>query len=389
MELAQLDEILRTHTAAESRIAQNLVDLEARPTLGILRTTTWSGRSGGVLAPAIAAAARLWPSFQAYRDVLAAARQRRGAGRRLEAVDRQSLEVLLTGPSVLVDSSLLAPEERTLLGSDVRERWSSLDEMVATMSADYDAVTDAVGSVERAWNDTVPALDRARVAAGASGLATDDPALATLAQQVASVEATLASDPLAVDAEVLAALDAAVSIVQERRTRAAAAMAAWTDGLARAIASLDDARRDALDAVAARGESLAKVDGCAAALCEPPAVADIDALRAELDALAARPVAPPTAVVEGLLARVDELRARTQAALDANRAPLVRRDELRGLLRAYEAKAGAAGRLEDAPIATLVRAAEDELHTTPADLGRAQASIDQLAAALRQPKGVR
>ena len=390
MELAQLDEILRNHRAAEARIAQNLVDLEARPTFGILRTTAWQGRSATQFAPALVAAAGLWPTFQAFRDVLAAARDRRGSGRRPDGTDRQSLEVLLTGPSVLIEAQPRRPEERTLLGTDVRERWATLDETVARMSADYDVVTDAVGAIERAWQETLPVLDRARAAlADAVDLAADDPALGTLRDCIGDLEALLTTDPASVEPDVFAALDAARSIVEERRARAGAARAAWAAGMADARASLDAARRDVLEASAARSESLAKVASCADVLEAPPTVAEVDALASEIDALAARSVAPPPGIVDGLLARAAALGVRARGALGANRAPLVRRDELRGLLRSFEAKAGAAGRLEDPATSALVRAARDELQTAPTDLARAQAMIDQLAASLRQSKEAR
>ncbi|HEV8296604.1 MAG TPA: hypothetical protein VGQ20_04905, partial [Acidimicrobiales bacterium] len=68
-----------------------------------------------------------------------------------------------------------------------------------------------------------------------------------------------------------------------------------------------------------------------------------------------------------------------------NRAPLARRDELRGLLASYRAKAGDVGVAEDPRIAALTRAAHQQLHTAPTDLARAEQLIAELAVALRRP----
>ena len=70
--------------------------------------------------------------------------------------------------------------------------------------------------------------------------------------------------------------------------------------------------------------------------------------------------------------------ANARAVLAANRAPLDRRAELRGLLDAYAAKAAAIGRAEDPALADLHDAAHDALHTAPCDLDAATDPRDPL-----------
>jgi hypothetical protein len=62
-------------------------------------------------------------------------------------------------------------------------------------------------------------------------------------------------------------------------------------------------------------------------------------------------------------------RARDDAA--RNRAPIDERNELRGRLDAYLAKARDYGLLEDRAVSAMYDAAIDELHTAPTDLARA------------------
>jgi hypothetical protein len=387
VDLAQLDELLRRYGDAEQRIAANLVELEDRPTFGLLQKTPWRGVSAERIGPAVALAAALWQSFQSFRDLLVDARTRRGTGRRLDDTQRQSLEVLLTGPSVLVDSSLLPAEERTLLGPTAHETWRTLDQMLEQMSADYDTVSNAVGAVEAAWRDLVPALDRANgainAAIGTAGPAlAGDPAVTTVRDQVATIERALADDPLGLAPSTLSQLDAAVAIVRERAARLAGATAAWTAGLQRADALLVSLRADVASTRAALGEAQAKI-AAPAGLVDPPTEASIETLDRQLVALRAGNDANALARLEGWLARAEDQAATVSSARAANRAPLDRRNELRGLLSAYQAKAGAAGRLEDDRIGAVVRAAEQELYRAPTNLDRAAQLVEDLGTALR------
>ncbi|TML17729.1 MAG: hypothetical protein E6G39_04215 [Actinobacteria bacterium] len=94
--------------------------------------------------------------------------------------------------------------------------------------------------------------------------------------------------------------------------------------------------------------------------------------------------------LDAWLARAEPLAAESARGLATNRAPLERRGELRGLLDAYRAKAADVGVVEDEEIAALLRAAQQELHTAPTSLARAELLVKQLGVALtRRPKDSR
>ena len=72
-----------------------------------------------------------------------------------------------------------------------------------------------------------------------------------------------------------------------------------------------------------------------------------------------------------------------QAIATANRAPIERRDQLRGMLKAYQGKARARRVLENSGMTELFDRAERELYTAPTDLGAATELITRYQEALR------
>ena len=66
----------------------------------------------------------------------------------------------------------------------------------------------------------------------------------------------------------------------------------------------------------------------------------------------------------------------------ANRRPLDRRNELRGLLDAYHAKAVDSGRAEEVELAEMHRDAHDALWSAPCDLAAAEVAVRQYVAAV-------
>lgn len=68
----------------------------------------------------------------------------------------------------------------------------------------------------------------------------------------------------------------------------------------------------------------------------------------------------------------EDWEARVAQVAEANRGPVARRDQLRGLLAAYRAKASALGHAEDGRLDALHGAARDALYTAPCDLPGAE-----------------
>jgi hypothetical protein len=391
--LEQLDELLHRYTEAEQRIAGTLVELEARPTYKLIMSGPQRGATGARLQAAIASVPELWRAFDSLRDVLARARTVRGTGRRVTDDEREHLEVLLAGPSILVDVEQLPVEQRTLLGATEKQTWLSPEQLLAQMSATFDTVAEGVAAVEQVWRDIVPRLDAANGALTqldqtATGLgATDEPSLATLRDAIGAVERTLAEDPLGLGANATAQLDAAVAIAQARVHELATGQSSLEQDLERATALLGELRRLRAEVHAAAGETAAKFTACR--VVEAPAAALLDGpdgIGSDLDEVRSLRAAwqRQRRRLDAWFARAEPLAEQLRRDLVTTRAPLERRDELRGLLAAYRAKAGDTGVAEDERIAALSRAAHQQLHTAPTDLPRAEELVQALAAALRQ-----
>jgi hypothetical protein len=113
---------------------------------------------------------------------------------------------------------------------------------------------------------------------------------------------------------------------------------------------------------------------------------DADGLEEELDRvreLARRAAWCEAAEALDACARRAAIRLeRAQRITAANRAPIGRRNQLRGLLDAYRGKARHVGRIEDPRLGALFAAAHDELYTAPTDLDRADVLVRRYQDAL-------
>jgi hypothetical protein len=240
----------------------------------------------------------------------------------------------------------------------------------ARMRGAFAEVTGVVSAAEQAWNDVAGKLDSATAdLSGVEVLGDQD-----LAAEVAEVQADLDrlrgllnADPLGGQAN-----PAAADRVRDR----AAALAARSADMAR----LRDGARQRVAAVtaAAAVPRAAREDAAAACLraaakitAVPPVPADrtdLFARVASLDTLMAAGRWPRLSSELDLLER--ELASTTSNYRDTERtvaALLSRRDELRGLLDAYKAKASRLGAAEDPGLAAGYDQARQLLWTAPCD----------------------
>jgi hypothetical protein len=74
--------------------------------------------------------------------------------------------------------------------------------------------------------------------------------------------------------------------------------------------------------------------------------------------------------------------ANARDVVAANRRPLARRNELRGLLESYRAKAAALGRAEDPELDELHRSAREVLWSAPCDLEAADLRVRRYVEAI-------
>ena len=362
MNVEQLDQRLRSLGEAESELAGQLVELDDDPTFKLLAGGPRSGVTRERLDAILKEAPQLWPRFTKFREALVAIRDLRGDRSRLDDEVKVELAAQLSGAEA--DCANLCESVRSL--------------------------RDGVTAVEARWREVVPRVDRgrallARLQAGSDADASGDPALDALADQLDAVEQSLAEDPLGVDSNRLDALDAATHIAEQR----SAAMQRNRDALP---ADIERGRRLVDELRAMRTEAVEAAEASRVKIRNPVGLRPVpDLAFDELTAawIAARDAPggwlPRRRALDRFLAQIEAQRLVLAAARSANRAPLARRNELRGLLDAYRAKAAATGRAEEEQFAALARAAQQELHIAPTDLARAEDLLQSLSTLLAAP----
>jgi hypothetical protein len=195
---------------------------------------------------------------------------------------------------------------------------------------------------------------------------------------IAEVRTRCAGDPLSIDPRtdptiaIAAGLERARAAVQATiasRQRLAEETTAAIAEFDEAISALSRAREKEL-------ESAEKISGATRLAEIDPAAAELGRLRDELLAVQSE------TSVDVAVRAVAALRGRSAAALDRARrlaaaggASLAERNELRGRLDAYRAKALALGRAEDAELDSLYHQAMDALFTAPCDLRQSEALV--------------
>lgn len=243
-------------------------------------------------------------------------------------------------------------EAGALRGRRQREALGHLapDALLARLRAGCDQARACLTDVARAWEVFVPRLQRASdVLAGADRA------------ELARLTASLTADPLGAPVADLDALDAVVAFRLDAPAQLAAARVVLDE--LRAVAEQTQA------AHAAAQEKIARLE-----VPEPPPLpADLEDGLDGIDSPAA--LEEWSAHARTLL---DELRQ----ILAASRAPLSERDQLRGLLDAYRAKAHALRALEDVGVSESFDRAFRALHTAPTDLQEATRLVHDYRRAL-------
>lgn len=346
--------------AAVARLAEALYRIDADPDLTLARDhARLRGRSAVLAGEVAARSERLWERYPLAKA----------------AVDE--LEQAVHEGDEDVQARLLGPGAVDLLdGSRV-----ALADVLAELEADADRVTAAGGELGRAWRTTLPRLDalasqlRSLAATAADLGIVDDPDLVAARVLVDQLASRAATDPLDVDP---APAERAVEHATGRLEELASSRATLPADLAAARARLDELVRLIVEGRDALAAATARVAGTAGLLqpLDPSALGEGDlALRPWLSRLEAEAAAGKWAAAGKGLERWREVAdgwlANARRVVAANQAPLRRRDDLRGLLDAYRAKAAATGLAEDAAVTALYREASDALYTAPCDLDAA------------------
>jgi hypothetical protein len=376
---------VKAAVAERDAIQANLLELDSSFGKQLLAGAELTGDTRRRWDATAATLATLWQVFSAYSAVVDQAAE--AAARHLGPRELAAVSGLLTGRSVQLASGPAPLAGRDL--ADPGREDLTLATAVARMRGAFSSVTEVVTAAEHVWTDVAGRLD----AAGAE-LARVTPLAATLGDEALTgdltavqgkltrLRDTLNSDPLAlwqpggtVDTSGADGLAEQVTAAASRVDELVRLREEAHQRVAEVTAAAAAARSAREDAAAAWQQASAKI--AAGALPPPPAgLAD---LSGRLDGLAALLAGGRWTRLASELDLLDrELATATAGFREAERAvvaAMAKRDELRGLLGAYKAKAGRLGAAEDATLAERYDRARDLLWTAPCDLAAAEAAV--------------
>jgi hypothetical protein len=382
--------VVQAAVAERDAIQANLLELDGSFGKRLLEGATLSGQTERRWEVTAASLASLWLVYSAYSAVIDRAAE--AVGGHLGPRELASITNLLTGPSIQ-----LAAGPAPLAGRDVAD--SGREELtvvaaVTRMRRAFGQITEVVSAAEQVWNEMTGKLDAvaaelARVKPLAASLADEALTgnLAAAQSKLARLRGTLSSDPLSLwqDGSGPAAGTVDTSAADRLQDRVAAAVTRVDElvrlrddaqeRIAGTRAAAAAARAACEDAAAAWQRAATKIDA-AALPAQPPDLADLTIRLADLDTLLA---AGRWTRLASELDEIDrDIAVATQLFHDAERTAatvLSTRDELRGLLRAYQAKAARLGAAEDPGLTERYDRARGLLWTAPCDLAAAADAV--------------
>ena len=386
---------VKAAVAERDAIQANLLELDSSFGKQLLAGAELTGDTKRRWDATAAKLATLWQIFSAYSAVVDQAAE--AVTRHLGQRELATITVLLTGRSVQLASGPAPLAGRDL--ADPGREELTLATAMARMRGAFAAVTEVVAAAEHVWTEVAGRLDTigaelARLTPQATTLGDEALSgnLAAAQSKLARLRDTLNSDPLALWLGGSGASGPGGDTVDtsgaDRLAERVTAAAARVDELVRlrddahqriaAVTTAAAAARSACeDAVAAWQQAATKIT--AGALPPPPAPGDLADLSARLADLGALLSAGRWTRLESELDLLErELAAATAKFKEAERAVVAamdKRDELRGLLGAYKAKAARLGAVEDPGLARHYDRARELLWTAPCDLAAAEAAV--------------
>lgn len=390
MTLPEADATLARLRADGEAINAAMVDLESHPGHQFLTAATLTGQTRIRWQQANSDIAQLWANVAEYRSVLDRAQEVRGRRNRPGPAELAELTELLRGQAVVLSSQDVPLAQRGLTGPATVVNRASLAALVDDMTTSYKSVAELVTAVQQvvsAWatplDDLAGRLAEARTLAGELGLPESGHQTVTeleaLDAELGSVRELLFTDPLALrdrsDTARIGALTTKLATTRAQLDAIAAVRAGLDNRLRRAEVAIDRVSAGQQEAWDARRTLLAKI-----AVGGVPTLPDaVPALRDQLTGLTRLARSKQWAAATDELAELDraiaDATARAEAAKDTATALLGRRDELRGRLDAYRAKAARLGLAEDAELTEAHQQAKELLYTAPCDLAAATRAL--------------
>jgi hypothetical protein len=380
----EVDRALERIRSERERITTVLFELDGHQGYQLLKGARLTGATERRRDELTGRLATLWRLFDAHGRVLTEAQELRARHSRPGQAQLAELTRLLTGTSVEVSSGEIPLEQRTLLGPT--GEWLSLDAVVARMKPLYEAAAGTIGTVDGIWSALLTRLGEVESAAQTveamlGSLGVEDEEFGRLARRLAGLQETVRTDPLALapddrpDTSAIDALGDDLAALRQRIADAVRIRDEHDDRVRGIEATIELVRTAQEEAVRAREAVLAKIAS--------PSLPDLPDLATALaDRLAGLAALRGEGRWSDLAARVADLERSAATALDQARTAtglinglIERRDELRGRLDAYHAKAGRLGRAEDDGLTRLYQQAHDLLWTSPCDLRQATVAL--------------
>ena len=373
--------------AVLDRTSASLVELDADVTRQLLdQSTVLRGATSESWRDATARHTNLWTMQFAIDKLFAQIVEERGTRKAPTQPVLAHLDQLLSGPYVEAPDASV-PDRPRLVNSEGHRSHCSIEQALDRMSADYDMVTDLLTRVALVWGDCTERLEQ--IETQVSGLDTrvrgrgmrPTNQLRAMADEVAIARTLIREDPLSFSPDSLEALEerlARARVTVDETVRAEEARALELDGADDAVhacAAAARACRDEFEVVAQR-----VVLRDASRLALDTLANDVEALRTELER--ARQLDSEGAAA-AISRRAESVRIELGRLAAGERAWAERRDELRGLLRAYRAKADAVGLAEDLELDATYLETQNQLYSSPCDLETAEQALTEFRRAIQ------
>ncbi len=389
MTLEQIDAALSEWKMRISRAAGNLLELDDSAAYQRLRTgaQALTGRTQAQVGPALPLIDGLWSSQQQLTDIVNQAEALRPALSKLwtHEGERKQIEFLLFGESVQVASAQTPFDQRGLLSGPEPSRGVTPDALLAQMSQNFAVVKDAVVALETAWGQLDQVLIAADKEADTLQSLTDtlgislQGELGAVRRDIAGLRGQAQTDPLGAGGDFAASLTARLQQIRSTLDAVQQQRDQLERGLRQAQTLLLELERLQQLCQALQGECRGKIADFAEA--SPALPADLTSWLMRVESAYQNGQWKPAQVgLERWVESANSARTEFAACCASASAALDRREELRGLLRALQAKAGAKaahGAALDPALPALARNAEQLLHGGPTPLNQAAALVSE------------
>jgi hypothetical protein len=387
MNALEIDAAIERLRNACERGGANLVEIERDQNRQLIEAASLSGQTAARRVEMRALLDELFDRFARLTALVERATALRQSGP-IDAARLADLESLLVSASVEKSSTHVTIGQRGLLDGSTKIERCTPDELLASMTRSFESLKSVVFEIAAIWERVVPRVKAARdeltlVETTVCGLGDEwDGELEALRPRVDDIAEAIASDPLSVKSPVLDDLERAIVAISESVDRAQRLRVELDNRLAagrRLVEDLEKAAqrcREVQQAVTTRIASASSTT----ALTE-----DLD-FGVALDRIATLANSQQWRAAESELAEwtnnLKKARQQIETEEKSARSALSRRDELRGRLDAYNAKAAALGLIEDGQLSRIFDAAQRELFTAPTDLERAEEIVRRYQVAI-------